>query len=165
MITDDGKAKRVIEKNFFMTVSTADIDGSPWISPLYYAFDDSYTFYWYSSKLTKHSGIITRNNRVAVTIFNSNLTENDLGGVFFTGKAYELDEKELSHALDVYFTRTFPHDPDSKQQMIARPNDFLGDSALRMYKFVPEKVYVTGEATKWNGKWIDVRTEIDLLIK
>jgi len=31
-----------------------------------------------------------------------------------------------------------------------------------MYKLIPEKVYVSDEATKWKGKWIDSKSEITL---
>ncbi len=156
------KARNIIKNNFFMTIASATKDAEPWITPVYYAFDKNYTFYWYSGKNTKHSSLISKNNRVAIAIFNSNASEEEAGGVYITGKAFEVTEKELPLALETYFTRSLPNEPEERQKMINAPEDFLDNSVLRMYKVIPEHIYVSNEADKWNGKWIDSRSEIKL---
>jgi uncharacterized protein YhbP (UPF0306 family) len=151
------KAKHIITSNSFMVIATASTDATPWNTPVYYAFDKENTFYWYSGKNTKHSQLITKNKKVAISIFNNS---GDLGGVYITGNASEVVEEELPHALETYFNRALPDNPEEKKKMLSMPEDFLGDSVLRMYKVVPEKIYVSGDANKWNGKWIDVREEV-----
>lgn len=163
MVDPIKKARRIIESTFYMTIATASFEKKPWISPVYYALDDSYTFFWYSRKQTKHSQLITENNQVAIAIFNSNASEDEVGGVYLEGRAYEVAEDELHHAIEIYFTRSLPNDLVQRQKMVDTPQDFLEESVLRMYKFVPERVYVSGEATKWNGKWIDSRIEVQLI--
>jgi len=46
--------------------------------------------------------------------------------------------------------------------MLEAPQDFLGESVVRMYKVIPEKVYISNDAEKWHGKWIDLRSKIFL---
>lgn len=157
------KARRIIASNQYMTIATSDENAEPWNTPVYYAFDDKSNFYWYSGKNTKHSQLITKNNKVAIVIFNSNASEEDAGGVYITGKAYEVNKEELAHALEIYFNRAIPDNPEEKSKVIEAPQDFLGESELRMYKIIPEKIYVSNDATKWNGKWIDSRSEVNLM--
>lgn len=64
------KAKKIITSNLYMTIATVTKDGLPWNTPVYYAFDESYAFYWYSRKNTKHSQLIAENSNVAVAIFD-----------------------------------------------------------------------------------------------
>src|SRR5438046_190095 len=99
------KAQKIIAKNNYMVLATANKKGMPWNVPVYFAYDKNYSFYWYSRKNTKHSRLIKENNTVAVTIFNSNPADEDEGGVYMTGQAFEIPEKELANALDVYCSR------------------------------------------------------------
>lgn len=152
------KFQKIIEKNSFMVLATVDADASPWITPVFYAHDKEYNFYWYSGKNTKHSQLLKENQKVAITIYHPNSVED--GGAYLTGTASELTEEELPHALEIYFSKALPNDVQEKEKMLKSPEDFLNDSVLRMYRFIPGKIYVSGEAKKWNGKWIDEREEV-----
>lgn len=76
------RAKEVIAKNLFMVLSTTD-GKTPWISPIFYAVDENYHFYWYSGKNSKHSGLIGNNPHIATVIFNS--TDANEPGVYLEG--------------------------------------------------------------------------------
>ena len=156
------KVRKIIEKNVFMTIATATPDGEPWVTPVFYSYDGELNFYWYSSSRTKHSQLIAKNKKVAVTIFNSNASEEDTAGVYITGKAHEVEKDDLRQALTIYFERAMPTNEEERYKMINTPEDFLEFSELRMYKLVPEKVFISGVATQWNGKWIDTRVAVKL---
>src|SRR2546430_1219068 len=143
-MTHRDRAKRIIASNLYMTLATTK-DGSPWSTPVFYACDENYTFYWYSRKDTRHSLTIQNNNKVACSIFGVD-TE---GGVYVEGIASEVTEDELPHVLDVYAQKGAKTDEEREQ--LTTKEDFLGDAPLRMYKLIPEKIYVSGEATKWHG--------------
>ena len=145
-----------------MTLSTSSLDGKPHSTPLFYANDEKFNFYWYSKKETKHSLLIKDNNKVSISIFG--VGDKDEGfGVYLEGIASEIPENELSNALEIYFNKALKDNQTEREEMISNANDFLNESPLRMYKFIPEKIYVSGEATKWNGKWLDFKSEIELL--
>ena len=156
------KARKIIEKNVFMTIATASTDGEPWVTPVFYSYDAALNFYWYSSSRTKHSELIAKNKKVALTIFNANADEEDASGVYISGNAFEVDKDELRHALTTYFERAMPTNEEERYKMINTPEDFLEFSELRMYKVVPAKVYVSGQAKQYSGKWIDTRIEVKL---
>ena len=48
-------ARSIIDSNFYMTLGTADGDGQPWVSPVYYAPEGYAGFYWVSSPEATHS--------------------------------------------------------------------------------------------------------------
>lgn len=152
------KAKQIIHDNIFMVLATSN-DNNPWNTPVYYAFDDNYNFYWYSRKTTQHSENILNNNAVMVIIFNSSPREATGEAVYMQGKAYEIQRDEISHATEVYAKRAATHD-EEKQQLITT-EDFLYDSELRMYKFVPDTFYMN-TAEKWHGKWMDKRFKVSI---
>jgi uncharacterized protein YhbP (UPF0306 family) len=55
-----GKVKEIIADNLYMTLSVSTMDGEPWIASLYFACDQEYSFYWYSSKYSIHSQYIKK---------------------------------------------------------------------------------------------------------
>lgn len=153
-----GKAKRIIKTNLYMTLATTN-GNSPWSTPVFYAQDEDYNFYWYSRKDTRHSQNIASSNKVSVSIF-SNEGEDGGVGVYIEGKASEITNLELDHAIEIYAQKG-AQTTEEKNQFTVK-EDFLDSSPLRMYKIIPEKIYISSEATKWKGKWIDSRSEIKL---
>jgi hypothetical protein len=45
----------IVEANRYMTLSTADADGVPWASPVWYAPDGPDAFAWVSDPAARHS--------------------------------------------------------------------------------------------------------------
>lgn len=154
------KAKRILINNLFMTLATVSFDGQPWSTPVFYALGDKYNIYWYSRKDARHSQNIKENNKASASIFSLE-GEDKMVGVYIEGLAIELAEEELGYATEMYAKKSATNE-EEHAQMIAI-EDFLGDAPVRMYKLIPEKVYISGEATRWNGKWMDTRIEVSLL--
>lgn len=153
------KIKRILSTNLFMTLATSSIDGKPWSTPVFYAIDDGYNFYWYSQKATRHSQNIIENKSVSASIFATS-GENEGVGVYIEGAACELAGNELEHATKIYAAKAAGNDEEKVQ--LTEMEDFLGEAPLRMYKLTPNKIYISGTPTKWNGKWMDVREEVEL---
>ena len=42
----DAHARALIDANLYVTLGTADADGVPWVSPVYFATDGYAEFYW-----------------------------------------------------------------------------------------------------------------------
>lgn len=153
------KVKRILTNNLFMTLATVSATGNPWSTPVFYALDEQYNFYWYSRKDTRHSQNIQENNNVSASIFSPE-GEDKLEGVYVAGIATELVEEELQHATELYAKKAAVNEEELEQ--LTAVEDFLGDAPVRMYKLTPMKMYISGEATKWEGKWIDSRIEVSL---
>lgn len=79
-------------------------DGSPWSTPLHFAFDDQYV-YWLSSADTQHSQNITQDPRVSIVMWSSTEVPR-VQGVYIQSRAEQItDEAEVQGALGVYARR------------------------------------------------------------
>jgi nitroimidazol reductase NimA-like FMN-containing flavoprotein (pyridoxamine 5'-phosphate oxidase superfamily) len=64
-------AKSIVDSNRFMTLATADGDGVPWASPVWYAPVEYREFLWVSSPEATHSRNVAVRPQLAIVIFDS----------------------------------------------------------------------------------------------
>lgn len=154
------KARKIIEKILYITIATSSKDGKPWNSPVYSAYDENYNFYWASWKENQHSKNIRDNNNVFIVIYDSTVPEGTGEGIYIQAKAYELtDEKEIKHAFSYLNGRV-----NKKKDPKTRIAQFQGNKPRRVYKAVPEKVWINTEGDI-DGEYVDKRVEVSLLNK
>jgi hypothetical protein len=70
-----------------MTLGTADGDGRPWVSPVYYAPEGYAEFYWVSSPKATHSRNIAARLEVSIVIFDSRTPIGSGQGVYVSACA------------------------------------------------------------------------------
>ena len=151
-------AKQIIENNIYMTIATATKDGKPWVSPVFFAYDDKYNLYWVSNKAALHSKLIRDNGRVAIVIFDSSAPEGEADGVYVEANAKELtntsEQKKVMNLLNKRMTvEKFQIDDD----------DVAEEGVWRLYKATPVKITkLLPEGQYVNGQYIDERTEVKL---
>ena len=98
-------ARRVIDSNQFMTIGTADDEGVPWVSPVWYASVDYREFFWVSNPRTRHSSNIAARPQVAIVIFDS----HEAGGwkaVYVSATAGEVTDADLERGIERYNQRS-----------------------------------------------------------
>jgi len=147
------KARKIIRDIRYITIATASKDAMPWNTPVFAAFDEDYNFFWGSNKDAQHSQNIRVNQNVFIVIYQSTQPAGD--GVYLQAIAFELtDRKEIKKAYELLTKRASDY-PWSIE-------DFFGDGHPRLYKAVPEKVWMY-QASKKDGKFLDTRVEVNLL--
>lgn len=149
------KAKEIIASIKYITIATASKDGMPWNSPVYFAFDEKYNFYWASDSESRHSQNIYSNNKIAIIIYDSSVPAGQGKGVYFEAKAYEIiDRKEQEKAYMLLAKRDngYPWTLEELQ----------GSNRPRLYKAITEKAWINVDG-EINGLFIDKRTEIKLI--
>ena len=150
------QAKKTIKETFFLNIASITETGKPWNTPVYFSFDNSYNFYWYSPFQSQHSANIRINAKVFLTIY----TAAETGfGVYIEAEAIELNnEKEIVYAMSVFGRKIY-------SLPCKDSNDFLGNSPLRLYKATPIKTFVSSPKTaeKFRELWVDKRIEINLI--
>ena len=153
------KAKQIIADNIYMTVATASLDGKPWISPVFFAYDDRYNFFWVSNKNSLHSRLIRSNSQVAIVVFDSTAPEGDGDGVYFEAEVFELEDKgEIESAIKTLGERV------TKDDFRVKTVDEVTHGGIwRIYKAVPKTVSKLTEGEYINGQYVDKRIQIDLL--
>ncbi len=147
-------ATKIIKNILYINIATITPEGKAWNTPVYCAFDKDLNYYWLSWRLNQHSKNIRNNPSAFVTIYDSTVPAGTGFGVYFEGKAYELKNiKDILIGTKVIYTREKRKPRDVIQ--------FLKKFPRRVYKFVPERVWVNGDS-EIDGNFIDVRTELDL---
>lgn len=135
-------ARNVLKNNIYLTLAT--IGDYPWAAPVYYCLDNSYNFYFISQLQSVHIQHIFHNNRVAFAIFDSQQKEGTGNGVQGSGRVYQIDEKDLSQALQWYHTDFVSSTLES----------FIYPAPYRLFKLIPEHFYI-----------LDPKAEIDRRIE
>ena len=59
-------ARTIIDSNRYMALGTADTDGRPWVSPVWFASEDYKHFHWVSSPDARHSQNVAARPEVAI---------------------------------------------------------------------------------------------------
>lgn len=100
-------AASIVDTNSFLTLATADADGRPWASPVWYApSEDRGTFWWASSPDALHSRNLAVRPEVAIVIFDS----HQAGGwtsLYLSGTAEELED--VDEGIASFSARSVDH--------------------------------------------------------
>jgi hypothetical protein len=95
-------ARAIIEANLYLTLGTADRDGRPWTSPVYFAPGGDREFYWLSATDARHSRNLAERPQVSLVIFDSTVPPYHGRAVYAVGEAYELSGDDIDRALPAY---------------------------------------------------------------
>ncbi len=124
----DAYARDLIDANLYVTLGTANGDGTPWVSPVYFATADYAAFYWMSAKDAEHSRNIAQRPLISMVIFDSQVPPYHGRAVYLTATATELAGDDLVRALDIY------PGPPSRDATGVDLTDVIPPSPYRMYR-------------------------------
>jgi nitroimidazol reductase NimA-like FMN-containing flavoprotein (pyridoxamine 5'-phosphate oxidase superfamily) len=145
---------RVLAANKYMVLATADADGVPWATPVYFAASDDKHLYWVSSPETRHSRNISMRPTVAITIFDSQVPIGAAEAVFVEATAAPADAAERDVLLEVLNSRLPPDKALSA-------GDVQHDGPLQIYcaTVTQHYVLVRGGDTRFDNEF-DARLEV-----
>lgn len=152
------KAKQILAENIYCTVATASSNGIPWISPVFFGYDEGFNIYWISDKNSKHSQLIRQNPKVAIVIFNSQAPEGKGDAVYIEAEAYELiDENEVKEGIRIRDSRA-----KVEEFRVKKIEEVINDGVWRIYKATPIKISKLTSGEYINGQYVDKRKEVSL---
>lgn len=96
------RARTIIDLNRYMALGTADEEGHPWVSPVWFASGDHMRFHWVSSPEARHSRNVEARPEVAIAIFDSTVPVGGAQAVYMAGAAEELTGGELERGIEVF---------------------------------------------------------------
>ena len=99
-------ARAIIEDNRYLTLATADGDGQPWASPVWYAHDDYGSLLWASKPDARHSRNLAVRPQLGIVIFDSTVAIGAAQAVYVEAVAEEVSEDQCEQALAVYSDRS-----------------------------------------------------------
>jgi hypothetical protein len=98
--------RSIVDGNDYLTLATADSDGVPWASPVWFAHEAFTTFVWRSRPTARHSVNIADRPEVGIVIFDSTSTPGSGRGAYFEARARAVGDDELADPLAVYSARS-----------------------------------------------------------
>jgi nitroimidazol reductase NimA-like FMN-containing flavoprotein (pyridoxamine 5'-phosphate oxidase superfamily) len=129
-------ARSVIDSNRFMTLATADEDGRPWASPVWFAHEGYRHFLWASKPAARHSRNVAVRPEVGVVIFDS----HEAGGwkaLYISGVAVEVPDEDVDQAVEVYSARS----EDQGLPAWTRA-EVTADARHRLYRATAEELFM-----------------------
>src|SRR5213083_1339516 len=103
-MADDTRAvaRRIVDANMYMTLATADAEGRPWISPVWFAPMTDDELLWVSDPRTRHSRNIAVRPEVAIVIFDSTVPIGGAEALYVEATADRLSGPDLDRAIAVF---------------------------------------------------------------
>ena len=134
----EAMAKAIVDGNSYLTLGTADADGLPWASPVWYAPASYHEFFWVSKPGARHSQNIAVRPEVGIVIFDSTVPISTGKAVYMAARAEEVTgADEIERGMSVFSRRSL------KQGGRAWTPDDVGSTArLRLYRAVALEQFV-----------------------
>lgn len=124
-----GMARRIIDANRYLTLATADADGRPWATPVWFAPDGYTTFVWASRPDARHSRNIAGRPNVGIVIFDSTVPVGGAQAVYVEALAEQVPAADLEPAI-----ATYSHRSESDGASPWRVADVVGSASHRLYR-------------------------------
>ena len=137
----EATARAIVDANAYMTIATADADGVPWASPVWFAPAGYAELYWVSRPEAQHSRNIEVRPSVAIVVFDSRSPVGAGVAVYMAARAERVTERdEIARGMQVFSRRSV--------EQGARPwspDDVTGDAALRLFRATASEHWVLGQ--------------------
>ena len=106
---DANTARAIVDANSFMTLATADADGLPWASPVWFAPSAYREFFWVSDPQARHSRNLAVRPRLAIVIFDSQVRPGEGQAVYMSAVAEQLVGDAVEAGLATFNERSAAH--------------------------------------------------------
>ncbi|MFC0622640.1 pyridoxamine 5'-phosphate oxidase family protein [Kribbella deserti] len=120
-------ARELITGSKYMVLGTADADGTPWVTPVFYTPDGYSDFYWVSSPDARHSRNIEARPSASIAIFDSHVPIGKAEAVYMAAQAAQVPDDELEAAAATFNSRL----PADKQ---IGAGELQGPTPFRLYR-------------------------------
>ena len=101
--------REVVDANLYMVLGTADREGRPWASPVYFAPADYREFFWVSKPESRHSRNLAERPELGIVIFDSSVPIGTGRGVYLSATAEELAGDQRVPGIEVFSARSLSH--------------------------------------------------------
>jgi nitroimidazol reductase NimA-like FMN-containing flavoprotein (pyridoxamine 5'-phosphate oxidase superfamily) len=140
-------ARSIIDSNVYMVLGTADRNGRPWVSPVYYSAAGYTEFYWVSSPLAAHSRNLATRPELSIVIFDSQAPIGAGQGVYMSAIAEELTGEDLDQGIEV-----FSRGSRARGAPEWKPEDVRPPAPYRLYRAKASEHSVLDPASRPNQR-------------
>ena len=136
----DEAARAIIDAGRYLTVATADADGVPWASPVWYAPLSYSEFLWVSASEARHSRNIAERARVGLVIFDTDVPPGEGQAVYMDAEAREVEGDDLGPGI-----RAFSRHSAAQGLPEWTATDARAPARLRLYRAVVSAHWMLGQ--------------------
>jgi nitroimidazol reductase NimA-like FMN-containing flavoprotein (pyridoxamine 5'-phosphate oxidase superfamily) len=137
---DDATARQIIDANGYLTLATADADGQPWATPVWFAPVDYTDFIWLSRPTTRHSVNVAGRPEVAIVVFDSTVPISTGQAVYVEAVAEQVPAADLEAAVAAYSARAQTH--GGRAWQVA---EVVEPASFRLYRARAVALYILDE--------------------
>lgn len=119
----------------YLVLGTADAEGRPWTTPVYFTPGGPDRYLWVSSPQARHSRNIAARAEVALVVFDSTVPVGGAEAAYVEGRARLVPEADLERSAAAFRAR-----PDDRVAFTAE--ELCGDGPLRLYEAVAAETSV-----------------------
>ena len=123
-----------------MTLATADREGRPWATPVWYAHEGHDEFIWVSRPGTRHSQNLQARPEVAIVIFDSRVAVGEAEAVYVEARAEEVTGAAAEGAVAVFSRRSAEQGLDTWSLA-----DVTEPAQFRIYRATASAHFLLGE--------------------
>jgi uncharacterized protein YhbP (UPF0306 family) len=120
----------IVDSGSYMVLGTADADGRPWASPVWYAPEAYREFFWVSSPDVQHSRNIAVRPEISIVVFDSRQAIGTGQAVYMTATADQVSGADEERGMEIFSRR-------SQEQGSARSwtvDDVRPPKPIRLYR-------------------------------
>jgi hypothetical protein len=134
----EAMARAIVDGNSYMTLGTADGDGRPWVSPVWFAPASYREFFWVSKPGARHSHNITVRPEVGIVIFDSTVPISTGKAVYMAARAQQVTAAdEIERGVSVFSRRSL--EQGGREWT---PDDVGPTAHLRLYRATASEQFV-----------------------
>jgi hypothetical protein len=130
------QARQIVDANQYMVLGTADANGRPWGSPVWFAHHGYREFVWVSSPEVRHSRNIAERPQVGIVIFDSGVPIGAGQGVYLSCEAAAVPAADVDRLLEVFNRRSLANGDTALGRSDVEPP--VGE--FRLYRAVADEV-------------------------
>ncbi|GAA1976958.1 pyridoxamine 5'-phosphate oxidase family protein [Microbacterium pumilum] len=135
-----GVARRIIDANSYATLATADAEGRPWVTPVWFAERDLREYLWVSRTERRHSQNVAERAELALVVFDSTAAAGSANAVYVEAVAAPVSDTDLDDLLAVFNAKC------EASGLRAWPRSKVsGHEPFRLYRATASQVWVLDE--------------------
>ena len=127
-------ARSIIDSSRFMALGTADENGTPWVTPVWYAPAEYREFLWVSRPGTRHSRDLAQRRDVAIVIFDSH-RPGAWNALYMSGTAGEADD--VDEGIEIFSRRSVAQGLPAWSR-----EDVVSRAQFRLHGAIPAECFV-----------------------
>ena len=95
--------RRILDTVAYMVLATADADGVPWASPVWFATHGYHHLYWISAPHARHSRNIAARAKIGIVVFDSTTAHATRQALYVQATAERVDDPgTIPHGVEVF---------------------------------------------------------------